>query len=87
MHFYHIMFTCLFQTLISARISCLHSKKLLIICLIFHIPGVYKHLTGAAVGGHAIKILGWGEENSTPYWLAANSWNTDWGDNGKAICY
>lgn len=44
--------------------------------------GVYQHHTGEAVGGHAIKILGWGIENSTPYWLAANSWNTDWGDNG-----
>ncbi|XP_076844214.1 cathepsin Bb isoform X2 [Brachyhypopomus gauderio] len=44
--------------------------------------GVYQHVTGALLGGHAIKILGWGEENSTPYWLAANSWNTDWGDQG-----
>lgn len=34
------------------------------------------------LGGHAIKILGWGDENGTPYWLAANSWNTDWGDEG-----
>ncbi|KAG7263947.1 hypothetical protein CRUP_007014, partial [Coryphaenoides rupestris] len=25
-------------------------------------------------------VLGWGEENGTPYWLVANSWNTDWGD-------
>ncbi|XP_039604384.1 cathepsin B-like isoform X1 [Polypterus senegalus] len=44
--------------------------------------GVYKHVSGQAVGGHAIKILGWGVDNGTPYWLAANSWNTDWGDNG-----
>ncbi|XP_066569398.1 cathepsin B-like [Amia ocellicauda] len=44
--------------------------------------GVYRHVTGSAVGGHAIKILGWGEENGTPYWLAANSWNTDWGEDG-----
>ncbi|KAI1895686.1 hypothetical protein AGOR_G00108780 [Albula goreensis] len=44
--------------------------------------GVYQHVSGAQVGGHAIKILGWGTENGTPYWLAANSWNTDWGDNG-----
>uniref|UniRef100_A0A7M4E284 Cathepsin B n=1 Tax=Crocodylus porosus TaxID=8502 RepID=A0A7M4E284_CROPO len=44
--------------------------------------GVYKHETGEQVGGHAIRILGWGVENDTPYWLAANSWNTDWGDNG-----
>ncbi|XP_018567564.1 cathepsin B-like [Anoplophora glabripennis] len=44
--------------------------------------GVYQNVAGKAVGGHAIKILGWGVENDTPYWLAANSWNTDWGENG-----
>ncbi|KAM8952706.1 cathepsin B [Pelodytes ibericus] len=44
--------------------------------------GVYSHVTGEELGGHAIKILGWGVENGTPYWLCANSWNTDWGDNG-----
>nr|AGN52668.1 cathepsin B [Channa striata] len=44
--------------------------------------GVYQHVSGSAVGGHAIKVLGWGEENGVPYWLCANSWNTDWGDNG-----
>ena len=35
------------------------------------------------LGGHAIRILGWGTENGTPYWLVANSWNTDWGDKGE----
>ncbi|XP_051234828.1 cathepsin B [Dicentrarchus labrax] len=44
--------------------------------------GVYQHVSGSAVGGHAIKILGWGKEGGVPYWLCANSWNTDWGDNG-----
>uniref|UniRef100_A0A1A8SJW6 Cathepsin B n=1 Tax=Nothobranchius rachovii TaxID=451742 RepID=A0A1A8SJW6_9TELE len=44
--------------------------------------GVYQHVAGSALGGHAIKVLGWGEENGVPYWLCANSWNTDWGDNG-----
>uniref|UniRef100_A0A4W5RL29 Cathepsin B n=1 Tax=Hucho hucho TaxID=62062 RepID=A0A4W5RL29_9TELE len=44
--------------------------------------GVYRHVSGSAVGGHAIKVLGWGEEGGIPYWLAANSWNTDWGENG-----
>lgn len=46
-------------------------------------PGVYQHVSGSAVGGHAIKILGWGEEDGVPYWLCANSWNTDWGENGE----
>ena len=44
--------------------------------------GVYQHKTGGVDGGHAIKIMGWGSENGTPYWLVANSWNEDWGDKG-----
>jgi len=44
--------------------------------------GVYQHTSGSVLGGHAVKILGWGVEDSTPYWLVANSWNEDWGDKG-----
>ena len=44
--------------------------------------GVYHHVTNVILGGHAVKILGWGTENGTPYWLVANSWNYDWGDKG-----
>ena len=44
--------------------------------------GVYQHLEGIEIGGHAVRLLGWGEENGFPYWLAANSWNYDWGDAG-----
>ncbi|XP_047024372.1 cathepsin B-like [Helicoverpa zea] len=45
--------------------------------------GVYVKLPNAThLGGHAIKILGWGVENGQKYWLAANSWNTYWGDKG-----
>ncbi|CAH8429291.1 unnamed protein product [Schistosoma haematobium] len=44
--------------------------------------GIYKHITGEPVGGHAIRIIGWGVEKNTPYWLIANSWNEDWGENG-----
>jgi len=44
--------------------------------------GVYHHTTGSELGGHAVKIVGWGEENGTPYWLIASSWNYDWGDGG-----
>jgi len=44
--------------------------------------GVYQHVSGSYLGGHAIRILGWGEENGVPYWLIANSWNEDWGDKG-----
>jgi len=44
--------------------------------------GVYQHLTGGQLGGHAIRILGYGEEDGTKYWLVANSWNETWGDHG-----
>ncbi|XP_060802905.1 cathepsin B-like [Amyelois transitella] len=33
-------------------------------------------------GGHAVKVLGWGAEDGTKYWLLANSWNTYWGELG-----
>jgi cathepsin B len=44
--------------------------------------GVYHHVSGSYLGGHAIKILGWGVEDGTAYWLVANSWNEDWGNKG-----
>ena len=34
------------------------------------------------MGGHAIKIVGWGVENGTEFWTVANSWGTGWGENG-----
>jgi len=27
-------------------------------------------------------MMGWGVLNGQPYWLCANSWNNQWGDNG-----
>uniref|UniRef100_A0A1B6FE67 Peptidase C1A papain C-terminal domain-containing protein n=1 Tax=Cuerna arida TaxID=1464854 RepID=A0A1B6FE67_9HEMI len=44
--------------------------------------GVYQHKTGDYLGGHAVKVIGWGVEKKVPYWLVANSWNSDWGDHG-----
>jgi cathepsin B len=34
------------------------------------------------LGGHAVKIVGWGTEKGTPYWIVANSWSTTWGEDG-----
>jgi len=44
--------------------------------------GVYKHTYGSNVGGHAVKLVGWGQENGVNYWICANSWNYGWGENG-----
>jgi len=45
--------------------------------------GVYKRSENATIlGGHGIKIIGWGTENGEDYWLCVNSWNEEWGDKG-----
>lgn len=44
--------------------------------------GVYEHKSGQMLGGHAIKVLGWGVDSGTNYWIVANSWNEDWGNGG-----
>lgn len=44
--------------------------------------GIYQHLEGKSLGGHAIKMIGWGVENGTPYWICTNSWNDTWGEQG-----
>ncbi|XP_011079459.1 cathepsin B [Sesamum indicum] len=45
--------------------------------------GVYKHITGDKMGGHAVKLIGWGtNDDGQDYWLLANQWNRSWGDDG-----
>jgi len=44
--------------------------------------GVYQHTSGSYLGGHAVKIVGWGTDNGVNYWKVANSWNKYWGENG-----
>jgi len=46
--------------------------------------GVYHHVKGSALGGHAVKMIGWGvTPEGTKYWIINNSWNEDWGNNGQ----
>ena len=44
--------------------------------------GVYQYTSGKFAGSHNVKIVGWGTEDGTPYWLVANSWGAGWGDLG-----
>ncbi|ONK78834.1 uncharacterized protein A4U43_C02F22920 [Asparagus officinalis] len=45
--------------------------------------GIYKHITGDVMGGHAVKLIGWGtSDDGEKYWLLANQWNRGWGDDG-----
>ena len=52
--------------------------------------GIYRRspLATHPLGGHAVRLIGWGEmlnettNESIPYWLAANSWSTAWGEQG-----
>ena len=51
--------------------------------------GVYARAPGSSlIGGHVIKILGWGEEDGEPYWLGqglgrgARRLSPGWGENG-----
>jgi len=44
--------------------------------------GVYHHVHGGYLGGHCVKLLGWGTDSGVDYWLAANSWTSTWGAQG-----
>jgi cathepsin B len=44
--------------------------------------GIYVHKTGDLLGGHAVKVIGYGAENGVEYWIVANSWTEKWGEKG-----
>jgi len=46
--------------------------------------GIYKQAWGSYIGGHAIKIIGWGTQNGINYWIISNSWGGKWGETGHA---
>ncbi|CAK1593698.1 unnamed protein product [Parnassius mnemosyne] len=44
--------------------------------------GIYEHKYGKRAGEHSVRVIGYGEEYGTQYWLVANSWGPEWGENG-----
>lgn len=47
---------------------------------IFYKGGVYKHVTGEQLGGHAITLEGWDDDAKA--WIVRNSWGEEWGEKG-----
>jgi len=45
-----------------------------------YVGGVYKHVTGSKLGGHAIHIVGY--DQNEKYWIVKNSWSESWGEKG-----
>jgi len=64
----------------SAVIST-HQQAARTISKISIVSDIYKGY-GKIDGSHAIRLLGWGEENGEKYWIAANTYGPGWGDNG-----
>jgi C1A family cysteine protease len=42
--------------------------------------GIYRHVTGAQVGGHCVAAVGYDDVSAC--WICKNSWTTGWGEKG-----
>lgn len=44
--------------------------------------GIYTPTTASPIGAQVVKIIGWGVQGTTNYWICANSYGTSWGQSG-----
>lgn len=49
----------------------------------YHLLGVFRSKYLPDDGEyHGVRIIGWGEQDDQKYWIIANSYGKNWGDNG-----
>ncbi|XP_075984745.1 gut-specific cysteine proteinase-like [Anticarsia gemmatalis] len=44
--------------------------------------GIYEQKYGKYLGEQSVRVIGYGVYRDTQYWLVANSWGRNWGENG-----
>lgn len=44
--------------------------------------GIYVRRSSQRIGGHMVKIVGWGTYTDFYYWIVQNSYGSSWGENG-----
>lgn len=49
-------------------------------CQLF--TGIYQHISGKPLGGHNVRLIGYGSEDGIDYWIGVNSW-PQWGEHGS----
>ena len=48
--------------------------------LMHYKSGIYSHVTGEKLGGHAVLLIGYNDTEE--YFIVKNSWSTNWGEEG-----